>query len=324
MKRTIAAVLGLALMTSTALAANIPYDEAIGASNVAPGNTIDLKFSDFDNTSGITGYLDTANFSISTKKITKGANLVKEIKIDDDDGVVRIVLNQNMEQAVPNGENLVIDTLSIKAKQNNGDVTRNQTFTKEDIALKIGHVIHEIDLTGSIDTLQEGYNKLISSGDYAYSDVTYSEGDLIIEGRAYKGDKIFVDANFDANATVLKSFADADLRFINLETNGLPTNFKVYLTAEEDEYIYKVVDGKLVDAGLKWSDDDYAFTGKVRTSTSYVISDIELETVSTDEGVENETPEVTNPDTGANDVVGIAAALAVVSLVAAGAVSLKK
>ena len=31
-----------------------------------------------------------------------------------------------------------------------------------------------------------------------------------------------------------------------------------------------------------------------------------------------------NPDTGANDVVGVAAALAVVSLVAAGAVSLKK
>jgi len=31
-----------------------------------------------------------------------------------------------------------------------------------------------------------------------------------------------------------------------------------------------------------------------------------------------------NPDTGANDVVGVAAALAVVSLIAAGAVSLKK
>ena len=34
--------------------------------------------------------------------------------------------------------------------------------------------------------------------------------------------------------------------------------------------------------------------------------------------------ETKNPDTGANDVVGVAAALAVVSLVAAGAVSLKK
>lgn len=324
MKRTIAAVLGLALMTSTALAANIPYDQAIGASSIAPGNTIDLSFSDFDNTSGQTGYLDNTNFSISTKKITKGANLVKEIKIDDDDSVVRISLNQNMEQAVPNGENLVIDTLSIKAKVNNGTVTRNQTFTKEDMAFKIGHTLQEVDLTDSLDELNEGYNKIVSSGNYAYGDVTYTEGDLTVEGRVYKGDKIFVDVNFDADTTVLKNFADADLRFVNLETNGFPTSFKAYLTAEEDEYVYKVVDGKLLDAGLSWSEDDYAFTGKVRTSTSYVISDIKLKTASTDEGAENEAPDVTNPDTGANDVVGIAAALAVVSLVAAGAVALKK
>ena len=47
------------------------------------------------------------------------------------------------------------------------------------------------------------------------------------------------------------------------------------------------------------------------------------ELVSAD-GEEVTEPDVENPDTGANDVVGIAAALGVVALVSAAAVSLKK
>ncbi|MEG0754532.1 MAG: hypothetical protein RR461_11905, partial [Angelakisella sp.] len=113
---------------------------------------------------------------------------------------------------------------------------------------------------------------------------------------------------------------DADIRFYNITTNGFPTANTIQLAAEEDEFVYKIVDGKITASGLKWSADDYAWVGKIRSSVSYVVSDVELKAAPATSGDAT----TGNPDTGANDVVGVAAALAVVSLVAAGAVSLKK
>ncbi|MEG0753082.1 MAG: hypothetical protein RR461_04565 [Angelakisella sp.] len=321
MKKTLALVLGVAVMTNVALAAN----PTIGTSSViAPGSEIDITIDQFK--AGSTADLSPDYFSISSKKIAKGANLVKEIKIDGDDQVVRIVLNDNMELAAPKGENLVIDTLSIKAKKDTGDVKRNNVLTIKDIEEKVGHVINEITLDGSSTVdLVEGYNKIVKpDSSTVYGDVMINIGDLMLDGRAYADDKIFVKGNYKADTNILKNYPDADMRFIGFKTNGFPTSFNATLAAEEDEFIYKIVDGKLVASGLKWSEDDYAWTGKVRSSTTYVISDTRLSTASVDENGNTTDGDVSNPDTGANDVVGVAAALAVVSLVAAGAVSLKK
>ncbi len=79
-----------------------------------------------------------------------------------------------------------------------------------------------------------------------------------------------------------------------------------------------VKNGKLVESNAKWSEDDGAFVLKTRTLGNYVFSDVELNVTET---VDDTTK---NPDTGANDVVGIAAALGAVALVSAAAVSLKK
>lgn len=324
MKKTLALVMGAAMMTTVALASN----PSIGASDViAPGSDIDITIDQFK--AGSKADLSTDYFSISTKKFSKGSSLVKEIKIDNDDQVVRIVLNDNMELAAPKGENLVIDTLSIKAKKDTDDVKRNNVLTIHDIEEKVGHIINEITLDGSSTVdLIEGYNKILKpDSQTVYGDVMINIGDIMLEGRAYSDDKIFVKGNYKADTNVLKNYPDADMRFIGFKTNGFPTSFNVMLTAEEDEFVYKVADGKLVASGLKWSEDDYSWTGKVRSTSNYVISDTRLTlSASVDEEGnevdENET--ANNPDTGANDVVGIAAALAMVSLVAAGAVSLKK
>ncbi|MEG2074818.1 MAG: hypothetical protein RRY54_08615, partial [Angelakisella sp.] len=251
-----------------------------------------------------------------------------EIKINDDEQVVRITLNENMELAAPKGENLVIETLSIKAKKDTGDVKRNNILTIKNIEEKIGYTLNEVTLDGSGSAeLLEGYNKIVKpDAQTPYGDVIISIGDLTLNGRAYADDKIFVKGNYRADTTVLRNYPDADLRFIGVKTAGFPTAFNASLAAEEDEFVYKIADGKLVASGLKWNADDYAWTGKVRTSTTYVISDTRLATGSADaEGNETDN-DVTanNPDTGANDLAGIAAALAVVSLAAAGAVALKK
>lgn len=323
MKKTLALVMGAAMMTTVALASN----PSIGASDViAPGSDIDITIDQFK--AGSKADLSTDYFSISTKKFSKGSSLVKEIKIDNDDNVVRIVLNDNMELAEPKGENLVIDTLSIKAKKDTGDVKRNNVLTINGIEEKVGHVINTITLEDGSTDLVEGYNKIVKpDSQTVYGDVVINIGDLMMEGRAYDGDKIFVKGVYKADTNVLKNYPDADMRFIGFKTNGFPTSFDIMLTAEEDEFIYKVVDGKLVASGLKWSEDDYAWTGKVRSSANYVVSDTRLSVSTSVDAEGNEVDEnetANNPDTGANDVVGIAAALAVVSLIAAGAVSLKK
>ena len=122
----------------------------------------------------------------------------------------------------------------------------------------------------------------------------------------------------DADDDVLKAYADtdADLSFLNFV--GSPTfnsTATVRFYKEEDSFVYGVKDGKLTNVNAKWDDDEGCFILKTRTLGSYVFSDKKLNVAATT---------TTNPDTGANDVVGIASALAAVALVSAAAVSLKK
>ncbi|RPF47555.1 hypothetical protein EDD70_0345 [Hydrogenoanaerobacterium saccharovorans] len=86
-------------------------------------------------------------------------------------------------------------------------------------------------------------------------------------------------------------------------------------------YIYSNENGKLVALkDAKYDEDAAAFTIKTNKLGKYVVSDIELKSVDTTTpgtGSETEKPSTgseKNPDTGANDFVGLAVALAVVSV----------
>ena len=82
-------------------------------------------------------------------------------------------------------------------------------------------------------------------------------------------------------------------------------------------FFYLYNDGKLTKIDATYDDDEdvEAWVWTAIAEGTIIVTDVEI--VLADEATKN-------PDTGANDVVGVAAALAVVSLVAAGAVSLKK
>lgn len=82
-------------------------------------------------------------------------------------------------------------------------------------------------------------------------------------------------------------------------------------------FIYEKNNGKLsVCKDAKYNLDDEKFTIKTNKLGNYVISDVELKTeAATDEkGEETKDGAEKNPDTGANDFVGLAVALAVVSV----------
>jgi len=132
----------------------------------------------------------------------------------------------------------------------------------------------------------------------AYGDATITFGEAAsASGRVYKDDVVYLEYDEDVNVDVVKKYPDADLSFVTFK--GAPTfnsNMELEIYADEDTYIYEVKDNKIAPCSLKWDDDAYAFTGKVRTLGAYVVSDTKLSV--------DTTAADGNPDTGANDVVG--------------------
>ena len=126
---------------------------------------------------------------------------------------------------------------------------------------------------------------------------------------------------------------DADLTFYNFKgTQDVFTKTATLLIpADEDSYIYEIVDGELVAVEAEWV-DDYKMDGlnkkdgwviETKELGYYVVADDEL--VVAEEEVETEVEaDKANPETGAADFVGAAVAMAVVSVAAAGALALKK
>lgn len=158
---------------------------------------------------------------------------------------------------------------------------------------------------------------------------------------------LYHDDEPDGYKDIQKANIDAELEFINFPAKPVfDAAGTLYLGGDRDDYVYEIVSGSanalsvngtyradanlsLVKSSATW-DDSYG-SWKLRTNKlgSYVISDRELEvttigTGSSDNTTNNGTGNVTNPGTGANDMVNVAVALAVVSLAAAGAVAFKR
>lgn len=339
MKKILSLVLAAAMLSTTAFAAGpgIGSGASEGIDTAAPGKTLWVSGADF--ASSVAGsqlptdwHFSSEYLTISSKSFSKGANLVKEVKINDNEMRLDIVLNDNYDLKLPNGDNLVIKKLAVKGKDNfdkngdkvltdAGDIKKGTEYVYGGRKnLRVGFTGNKVFLDNSPAYAMGDMVEFKAATGVNYETVSLDgAADIYIEGRVYDGDKVYVNVDYDANKEVLKAADEnADIRFYNITTNGFPTANTIQLSVDEDQFVYKLVDGKLVASGLKWSADDYAWTGKIRSSVSYVVSDIELKSVAAAE------PGTDNPDTGANDVVGIAAALALVSLVAAGAVSMKK
>ena len=130
---------------------------------------------------------------------------------------------------------------------------------------------------------------------------------------------------------------DADLSFYNFKgtKDAFTKTGELFIPADEDTFIYEVVDGKLVEVEATWT-DEYTITDVTKEYEGwvietkelgyYVVSDVEAEIeAEVEEPVEAPVEaDKANPETGAADFVGAAVAMAVVSVAAAGALALKK
>ena len=289
--------------------------------------------------------LNSTNYSISNIKYVDGKNLLDGTpKFNDAKDQLEIKLKNDYNNTKES--NLEI-TFTLKGKK----VGKGEK--PENIDVKISYTVG-YHLVKNAITLDSGAAKLTKDVDYTNKQEIYEvagpdnygtleftaeDGDTDVEVRVYDGDKLYLYNNVDAERVFLIMYADydADITFLNFP--GKPTfnaTATVRFYKEESTYIYELKDGNLTaitaeaaSAGaagqtagkVKWDEDEGCYILKTRTLGNYVFSDVALPL-----DVANNTTDtpVTNPDTGANDVVGIATALAAVALVSAAAVSLKK
>jgi len=148
---------------------------------------------------------------------------------------------------------------------------------------------------------------------------------LTLEARVYHNDVLYFNCDNAPDRDIIGRLADSDADmdfYVFNEDKNFTTfnsNAKLFFNdADEDSFVYQIKDQKLVPVG-EYDEDEACWVVKTRTLGAYVVSDVELKEFEAAAGTVDG-----NPDTGANDVVGIATALAAVALVSAAAVSLKK
>ncbi len=377
MKKFIAAAMATALLSTVALAGesyditNLPQN-ANGINQVSPGDKIYILPSSFESEDGSNlpegtdvtpgnalavgeWEFNEDYFTITSKRFVKGASLVDKVEFDtvDNDGVAAtfdsmgrntsdiealvIVLENNTSTDEIRTPNLIIDEISIRAKQDSGEewlyngdeypfFEYRQEFTfAEETDVIVAHEAIRLD-EFSIDDLEAYAGDLIIADfvDDPYSEGQFNKNAVYMYGRVYDGDKFIIDVNSDYIKEVLIANPDAEIEFANVEVYGLSASWNIELAADEDSYVYEMSNGRLVNTSLDWDEDYYSYKGKIRENTTYIISDSRLNSVDISTDNDNDDNNVDNPDTGAADVVGLATALAVVSLVGATAVYKKR
>ena len=296
--------------------------------------------------------INSENYSITSVKYDEGKNLVEAPKFNDKNDRVDIKVKQNFDMTKGKTLKMSFDLKGKKAgksdKPDTIHVVINQVISyglNEDKSTGAGNtgivILSDDDVltphaTGLTD--EDGDPIALPAGgfaeewvykvkkdagsDYSYGNMEFDTADdeVEVEVRVYEDDELYLYNDTDSDDDILKAYADtdADLTFLNFK--GSPTfnaTATVRFYKEEDSFVYGMKDGKLTNVNAKWDDDEGCFILKTRTLGGYVFSDKKLN-VSASTAADN------NPDTGANDVVGIATALAAVALVSAAAVSLKK
>ena len=353
MKKVLALVLAVMMMATVAFAATSDNPGANDVANVGktkiPGSKIEI------NDSGIIGTsvpasdvksINSTNYVLQKVQWEEGKNLVESVKFDDANDKLVIKLKQDYTMTT---EKKLAGTITLKGKKNGkGERPEDLTIyigkTKDGngtTPITVGYVLadgkgvnpsiqinsnNEADVSDGTDfdlKANEKYLWKVTDNGAKYGTLEFDaadDGDTNVEVRVYDGDKLYLYNTVDADTDILKAYADVDADITFLNFKGAPTfnsTATVRFYKPEDSYVYAVKDGKLTNVNAKWNDEEGCFVLKTRTLGSYVFSDKKLNVAAADASTNN-------PDTGANDVVGIAGALAAVALVSAAAVSLKK
>ncbi|RPF47507.1 hypothetical protein EDD70_0295 [Hydrogenoanaerobacterium saccharovorans] len=238
-------------------------------------------------------------FSTADKFNMEEVDLDMEINVYGDDSNCKILLN-NDEDADAKDEKTI--TLFTNSEVKYGE-TEAKTYVKVD-----GPIV-------KFDDIEDDCELEFGDDEVTFEVNAKDQKDLFL--RLDDSDEALEDKYPNADLTIVY-FAGNNKTFRRNGTLTIPVK-----AAEGKDgklvapFIYEKNNGKLsVCKDAKYNLDDEKFTIKTNKLGNYVISDVELKTeAATDEkGEETKDGAEKNPDTGANDFVGLAVALAVVSV----------
>lgn len=319
-----------------------------------PSNIPGTDASANNNSNAWNAEITSSNYTITSQKWTKNKDLLAGLEFDDDKNQLVIKIKEDFSLKQPK---YLTGSFTLKGKGKGGIGDKKPVNIKVTLNVKVGNELaamylnKEEDRTISADLVKDntvykfraintdnnqnaddvinqnngmaiafmdsGAGK-IATDDYGTVVLETKDEDVEVNFRGYKGEELFLFNKTAANSALLKQYADkdADITFLTFVANPtLTSTATIRFYKDEESHVYVLKDGK-ISSEVKWDDDESCFLLKARSLGSYVFSDKALPIGTT--AADN------NPDTGANDVVGIATALAAVALVSAAAVSLKK
>ena len=182
-------------------------------------------------------------------------------------------------------------------------------------------------------TVDEPTTSPYKKGEKAAKATIDFDGAAFAEFKMYAGEKYTLSSETKYNKNLSKEY-DTDVEVITFRMKNVENCDILFPASKDNKQIVAVVDGELVPVEAEFVKDHKFESGKKANGylvenaeyTQYAVIDADVEIEVEEDTTAPSTPSTdkTNPSTGANDFVGAAVALAVVSVAAAGALAFKK
>lgn len=337
MKKTIALALAMALSVGSATVAmaaqshDMGYFDTFKSGLLNSNNQFYPDENYYFQDSGLD--LDTKNFSVSAKW-TKGGAMIKSVSIDNAEDAIKVTTNSNytLEETKD-----IVGEITLTAKKDMGAYKKGDKLVFE----AVWGMSNDSDTIYPYENWEDAENDPLdpkehtiytadSAGKYYFN----SESSLLqIKASLKDNQKILMTLDEDTIYDVIdlldeKNVEYNDLAFYSANGKFSFTNGRAEAVINSDfetkPYIYAWNGTALTQvANAEWNEDEGTYTVGITGPTQYVLSDVQLKAVAAnDNTAPNNNGTTANPDTGANDFVGLAVALAVVSV--AGIVVAKK
>ena len=221
--------------------------------------------------------------------------------------------------------------------ENNNDLTSSLSTDKKEYKFSMnyewGTIAEQTDKDDDTVTVDFDNGIVIFDDDAAKFTTFEFNGidELSVAGKMSKQDTVNMlcdTAVTDEIKAIMKKNEKVDFDVVNF--CGKPSfDFTQEVSYDIDDedvtyYVYEIKDGKAVEVNAKLNDDKDALIWKTRVLGCYIVTDEKIDASAAADDDKTEDGDKENPETGASDFVGVAVALGTVSLVAAGAVALKK
>jgi hypothetical protein len=279
--------------------ADTMYDEdGKVITSVAYGDTAYFKLTDgADDPKDITSAASVAKLNVSAKW-TKGADVVKSVEIVKKSGAYYVAVATTGSSLSSTN---VVGKISLKGKTGTG--SSEETLKGKDGSFEVDFDVKYPSKDATGDELTATTKTVYDFSDVDETEYTINFGDndavAVAVVSVKNTGKVLLGCDTDDIAEIVDAYPDAKIKCVAL-TGTFKKTAELTIYADEDTYLYEVVDGKVKAVDAEYDDDEGGFVLNTKVLGTYLISNTELDLSAADEGsVVVDDTVAANPSTGA-------------------------